>query len=157
MLPHVFVSFCSANLQVQRVVVLNPSLPSDGAFYIRLQCNRLVSTGSTTSFAERIELTPLVAEQWLIEWERIKGGKKTKEGTGEEEDDDEDAAPGDDATATKKRSQAGYEKAYGEFIKRNYSDCFAGFEDYKRAALFRKKTLSLGIYKRLQEFEGTDS
>eukprot|EP00959_Pyramimonas_sp_CCMP1952_P204622 4278722-Pyramimonas_sp.AAC.2 len=75
----------------------------------------MVAIGSSTSFAELLELAPVISVSW-IQKRKEEREKQQMEVDRPDEEDDDDEQPGQ-PLAKKPRTQAGDETAYAKFIK----------------------------------------
>ncbi|CAK0862772.1 unnamed protein product, partial [Prorocentrum cordatum] len=139
---------------VPRIVLLNPQIPVDAQIWIKVQCNSMVAVGSSTSFVERLEITPVIAAHWVkfLKDERDAAKKRSAD---DAQLDDADAGSsgnkGDDGNGSRFK---GFEAKYNRFVKENYREMFDGLEDFKRAALFKKRCDALQIWDRLVDWWG---
>ncbi|CAK0801989.1 unnamed protein product, partial [Prorocentrum cordatum] len=139
---------------VPRIVLLNPQIPVDAQIWIKVQCNSMVAVGSSTSFVERLEITPVIAAHWVkfLKDERDAAKKRAAD---DAQLDDADAGSsgnkGDDGNGSRFK---GFEAKYNRFVKENYREMFDGLEDFKRAALFKKRCDALQIWDRLVDWWG---
>jgi hypothetical protein len=111
-------------------VLLDPQTPQDVLAYFRTIQNDLNTEASGTSFLDSFSSIPDITAAWL---------RERKEKSDAQNDEDPAAAPssgtsaGPPADAAAKRSQAGYETKYWEFVQLRYAGHFAGFSVFKEA------------------------